>query len=177
MDITNNNQASRSYASQLSFKKSPKKYTLGESRTEDLNFGYSSTRINGNSWADNDFKNIKKVSDDFSSLRQTFDTKANSNIRQKLAKYNLEEQNPKNQSNQGENILRQTFHTKLSSPISPMHKYLNNQSDYDKAFTKEEASNSSTKNLIYKSPAARQTAKQGIEQKFKKYVQASEKIK
>lgn len=60
---------------------------------------------------------MKKVSDEVSSLRQTFDPRGNANLREKLAKYDLdnEDSNYKS-SNAPDSMLRQTFHGKVTSP-------------------------------------------------------------
>lgn len=80
---------------------------------------------------------MKKVSDEVSSLRQTFDARTNSNIRDRLAKYDLDNEDNYKPSNAADTMLRQTFHTKVTSP---KQKDLTNSAVSDWANKKEDYS-------------------------------------
>lgn len=58
------------------------------------------------------YSTLKKIPDEYASLRQTFDYKNNSKLQSKLADYNFESDKD---SKCADTMLRQTFHTRKTT--------------------------------------------------------------
>lgn len=94
-------------------KRSPPKfastdYKYYESPNVNKSVGYS----NFEDWSNSDYPNLRKVSDDISNLRQTFDVRAHSNYQNIFNKYSQDNEETIRSPQKTELNLRQTFSTK-----------------------------------------------------------------
>ena len=106
-----------SVGSPLTFKKSPGKYGGYEGRNDETPFLERSTaNTTRKDWSNSDYQNIKRIPQDISSLRQTFDARTNARLAEKFARYDFENEDNGKGSEKLDSILRNTFQSNVSSP-------------------------------------------------------------
>lgn len=161
-----------SVGSPLAFKKSPGKYGLVEAKNEETAFLERSTASTSRKdWANSDYVNVKRIPDEFSNLRQTFDARTNARLAEKFARYDFD--NEDSGKEKADSILRNTFHTKISSPTTRDL----TSSTYDRGYKREDRTDFLQKYEVnVKSPVSEKRI-EDKEDKLKKYADAVEKFK
>lgn len=103
------------------YNKSPAKYVAEYSPGMTPSNTEKSTSSSWKEWKpSSDYQNVaKKIPQDYSNLRQTFDARTNSKLQEKLTQYKI---NPNDKNNTDSKhthpALRQTFHTTIPSPTT-----------------------------------------------------------
>lgn len=100
-------------SSPIMAKRSPPKfgstdYRYYESPNVNKSVGYPSAE----EWMNSDYPNLRKVSEDISNLRQTFDVRAHTNYQNIFSKYSQDNEETLRSPQKNELNLRQTFSTK-----------------------------------------------------------------
>ena len=103
-----------------SYNKSPAKYIGDYSSAVTPSITEKSTSSSWKEWKpSSDYQNVaKKIPQDYSNLRQTFDARTNSKLQEKLTQYKINPNDKNNPDSRPTPALRQTFHTTIPSPTT-----------------------------------------------------------